>query len=194
MLYILLIFIAAAIFIWLLAFRPRVEEKKRQERLAQYDQLKPDVEKAFAEIKSLYSFNHYITETERLSLLDDYRELDSKVKPLLNRKELESFMFKDVFQRFHNAMTDSEKHKKSNNSHFVENQLCSCSHYFDTVLAYPLDHQQREAVVSLDASSAARSSSAFFFSASKRAIFSSFSRIFSSSSARDVFSSSRVRA
>ena len=151
MLYLLLIIPAVAIFLWLmLSVRPRVNEKKRQERLAQFDQLKPEVEKAFAEIKSLYNFNHYITETERLSLLEDYRKLDSEVKSLLNSKELEEFMFKDVFRRFHNAMTDSEKHKKSNNSHFVENQLSSCSHYFDTVLAYPLDYQQREAVVSLE--------------------------------------------
>lgn len=134
----------------MLSVRPRIKEKKRQERLAIFNQLKPEVEKAFSEISSLYNFNHYITETERLSLLEDYNDLDSEVRPLLNSKELEKFMYKDVFRRFHNAMTDTPEHKKSNNSRFVENQLSFCSEYFDSVLTYPLDPQQREAVVSLE--------------------------------------------
>ena len=111
----------------MLSVRPRIKEKKRQERLELFNRLKPEVEKAFAEIKSLYNFNHYITETERLSLLDDYRDLDSEVRPVLNSKEIEEFMHKDVFRRFHSAMTDTKEHKKSNNHHFVEKQLSSCS-------------------------------------------------------------------
>ena len=151
MLYLLLIIPTVAIILWLmLSVRPRVKEKKRQERLAIFNQLKPEVEKAFFEIKTLYNFNHYITETERLTLLEDYRDLDSKVKPLLNSRELDEFTDKDVFQRFHNAMTDTKEHKTSNNCHFVDNQLSSCGEYFDSVLAYPLDPQQREAIVSLE--------------------------------------------
>lgn len=151
MLYLLLIIPAVAIILWLmLSVRPRIKEKKRQERLAIFNQLKPEVEKAFSEISSFYNFNHYITETERLSLLEDYNELDSEVRPLLNSKELEEFMYKDVFRRFHNAMTDTPEHKKTNNSRFVENQLSFCSEYFDSVLTHPLDPQQREAVVSLE--------------------------------------------
>lgn len=151
MLYFLLIILAIAIALWLmLSVRPRIQERKRAKRLELFNQLKPEVEKAFSEIKCLYSFSHYITETERLSLLDDYRDLDSRVRPILNSKEIEEFMAKDVFRRFHTAMTDTKEHKTSNNHHFVENQLSSCSEYFDTVLTYPLDPQQREAVVSLE--------------------------------------------
>ena len=147
----LLIILIIAIFLWLmLSVRPRIKEKKRQERLEIFNRLKPEVEKAFSEIKTLYNFNHYITETERLSLLEDYRDLDSEVRPVLNSKEIEEFMHKDVFRRFHTAMTDTTEHKKSNNRHFVDNQLSSCAQYFDTVLTYPLDPQQREAVVSLE--------------------------------------------
>ena len=66
MLYLLLLLPAVAIILWLmLSVRPRIKEKKRQERLELFNRLKPEVEKAFAEIKSLYNFNHYITETER---------------------------------------------------------------------------------------------------------------------------------
>ena len=151
MLYLLLILPTIALILWLLlSVRPRIREKKRQVLLAYFNQLKPEVEKAFSDISSLYNFNHYITETERLSLLEDYNELDSEVRPLLNSKELEKYMYKDVFRRFHNAMTDTKEHKKSNNSRFVENQLSFNSEYFDSVLTYPLDSQQREAVVSLE--------------------------------------------
>lgn len=151
MLYLLLTILVAAIILWLmLSVRRRVREKKRQERLAILNRLKPEVEKAFSEISSFYNFSHYITESERLNLLEDYRDLDKEVLPILKSKELEEFMYKDVFRRFHNAMSDTKDHKKTNNSRFIEHQLSSCSQYFDTVLAYPLDAQQREAVVSLE--------------------------------------------
>ena len=151
MLYLLLTILVAAIILWLmLSVRRRVREKKRQERLAILNRLKPEVEKAFSEISSFYNFSHYITESERLNLLEDYRDLDKEVLPILKSKELEEFMYKDVFRRFHNAMSDTKDHKKTNNCRFIEHQLSSCSQYFDTVLAYPLDAQQREAVVSLE--------------------------------------------
>jgi DNA helicase-4 len=151
MLYLLLTILVAAIILWLmLSVRRRVREKKRQERLEILNRLKPEVEKAFSEISAFYNFNHYITESERLNLLEEFRGLDKEILPILSSKELEEFMFKDVFQRFHNAMSDTKDHKKTNNSRFIENQLSSCSQYFDTVLAYPLDSQQREAVVSLE--------------------------------------------
>ena len=47
-------------------------------------------------------------------------------------------------------MSDTSRHKLANNNHFVENQLASCERYFDSVLDYPLDAQQREAIVSLE--------------------------------------------
>ena len=151
MLYLLLIILVTAIILWLMLYvHRRVREKKRQERLAVLNRLKPEVEKAFSEISSFYNFNHYITESERLNLLETFRDLDDEVRPILKSKELEEFMLKDVFRRFHNAMSDTKDHKKTNNSRFIENQLSSCSQYFDTILAHPLDAQQREAIVSLE--------------------------------------------
>lgn len=151
MLYLLLIILVAAIFFWLMfSVRKRVREKKHQERLAILNRLKPEVEKAFSEISSFYGFNHYITESERLNLLEDFRNLDNEVRPILGSKELEELMCKEVFLRFHNAMSDTKGHKKTNNSRFIENQLSTYGPYFDSVLAYPLDSQQREAVVSLE--------------------------------------------
>ena len=151
MLYVLFILLLVAIILWgAISVRSLRKEKKRQERLEAIARLKLDVEAAFSEIKSYYSFNHYITESERLALLKKYEELDNNLKPVLNSMELAESPGNDVFLRFHKAMSDTVAHKKANNDHFVENQLCNCARYFDTVLAYPLDSQQREAVVSLE--------------------------------------------
>ncbi len=126
------------------------KERKRQERLEAIALLKPKVEAAFMEISAYYSFIHYITDSERLMLAEKYDSLDLKIKPLLGTKELEESPEKEIFQRFHTSMTDTRAHKKLNNERFIQNELTRCAQYFDTVLAYPLDVQQREAVVSLE--------------------------------------------
>ena len=150
MLYLLLIlFVAAIIFGVMMSFRTQ-RTKKHKYRLETIVRLKPTVEIAFDEISSYFNYGHYITETERLMLADKYDALDREVESVLGSKELEESAEKEAFQRFHTAMTDTRAHKKANNQHFIENELSRCSQYFDTVLAYPLDTQQREAVVSLE--------------------------------------------
>ena len=126
------------------------KKRRRQERLKAIVRIKPDIDAAFAEICECYRYGHYITETERLTLAEKYDALDREVKTLMNSKELEESVHKDSFIRFHAAMTDTRTHKKANNEHFIQNELSRCAEYFDTVLAYPLDAQQREAVVSLE--------------------------------------------
>lgn len=151
MLYVLIILLfVAIIFSVMIPIRSKQKAKKHQERLKLIARVKPDIDAAFADISSYYTFSHYITETERLMLAEKYDALDRAVKSLLNSKELEESSEKEAFQRFHTAMTDTREHKKANNEHFIENELSRCSQYFDTVLAYPLDAQQREAVVSLE--------------------------------------------
>lgn len=150
MLYLLIIlFVAAIIFGVMMSFRTQ-RTKKHKYRLETIVRLKPTVEIAFDEISSYFNYGHYITETERLMLADKYDALDREVESVLGSKELEESAEKEAFQRFHTAMTDTRAHKKANNQHFIENELSRCSQYFDTILAYPLDTQQREAVVSLE--------------------------------------------
>ena len=150
MLYLLIIlFVAAIIFGVMMSFRTQ-RTKKHKYRLETIVRLKPTVEIAFDEISSYFNYGHYITETERLMLAEKYDALDREVESVLGSKELEESAEKEAFQRFHTAMTDTRAHKRANNQHFIENELSRCSQYFDTVLAYPLDTQQREAVVSLE--------------------------------------------
>ena len=151
MLFIILILLLCAIILWVVFhFWSKKNRQKHQERLETITHLKSDVEAAFAEISSYYNFSHYITETERWALAEKYDSLFRDVKSVFGSKELDESSDKEVFRRFHTAMTDTRSHKKANNEHFVENQLSCFSQYFDTVLAHPLDAQQREAVVSLE--------------------------------------------
>lgn len=130
--------------------RSRLKAKRHQENLERIARFKPEIDAAFAEIGEYYRYSHYITETERLMLAEKYDTLDREVKTIISSKELKESPYRESFFRFHAAMTDTRTHKKVNNEHFIQNELSRCAEYFDTVLAYPLDTQQREAVVSLE--------------------------------------------
>lgn len=146
MLYVILILLLVVISLGVM-FRLRA---KRRDRIETIIRLQPTVEAAFAELSTFFSFNHYITESERIALDEKYADLENEVSAIVSCKELETSPNKEFFRRFHKAMSDSRIHKKVNNERFIETQMKNCSRYFDTVLAYPLDRQQREAVLSLE--------------------------------------------
>jgi len=151
MLYVILILLLIVILTWMIirAYSKR-KETLHKERIETISRIQPLVEAAFSDLSFYYSYSHYITESERKALDEKYSGLFSQVSYIRSFKELQESSLKDKFLRFYNAMSDSQSHKKSNNEHFLENQQNSCSHYFDTVLSYPLDPQQREAVLSLE--------------------------------------------
>ena len=151
MLYVFIIpLLLAVILIVIVQLRYRQRAKKHKESVELIARMKPDVEAAFAEISSFYKFNHYITESERKYLDEKYEALAEVIRPLLKSNALVESQEKALFLRFCNAMSDTASHKDANNKRFIENQLSHCTHYFDTVLAHPLDAQQREAIVSLE--------------------------------------------
>ena len=154
MLFVILILLLVVVVAIILRAAIRAQARQReiahQERLDAITRLRPDIEAAFSEIGAYYSYGHYITESERIMLVKKYEKLEQELMPILNSEELDETPDKDLFLRFHNAMSSTVAHKQTNNDHFIENQLASYAHYFDTVLTYPLDAQQREAVVSLE--------------------------------------------
>lgn len=151
MLYALIILLIVAVILWvMIPVRKKHREIKHQERAEAIILMAPNVETALKEICSFYSYGHYITESERLALDEKYAGLYKEVSSILHCKELEESPSKESVLRFHKAMSDTKGHKKANNEHFIKNQLKAYAQYFDTVLAYPLDKQQREAVVSLE--------------------------------------------
>lgn len=151
MLYVFLILPIIAIILWVaLPLWRRKKEESHKQMVELAERILPEVETAFSEISSLYNYGHYITESERLSLVDKYADLEMVVRSLLRSKDLPNTPENEILHRFATAMSDTATHKKVNNEHFIENQLSNCAQYFDTVLTYPLDAQQREAIVSLE--------------------------------------------
>lgn len=151
MLYVSIILLVISFSLWLgapLLRRKKEEDRKKLEALIQ--RLSPDVENAFSDISKYYNYNHYITESERLMLQDKYSDLENVVNNILRSKAITGTPQNDTFRRFSAAMSDTSGHKRANNDHFVKNQLSSNGGYFNSVLTYPLDTQQREAIVSLE--------------------------------------------
>ena len=127
-----------------------IRAKRKEKRLSCINTLFPDVETAFNDIAEHFSFGHYLTESERKEIKSRYFELNKEVHRLIGSKELKESEHGDLFIRFHNALSDTLAHKEENNQRFKEKQLSLCKEYFDTVLAYPLDEQQRDAIVTLE--------------------------------------------
>lgn len=150
MLYILIVLLVVIILLWIIMMRSKRRERLHRERTKKIAELVPMVEAAFAEISSYFSYSHYITESERLSQVAKFESLLKEVAGAISSKELAESPQKELFLRFYKAMTDTVAHKKVNNEHFIRNELARCDEYFNTVLACPLDAQQREAVVSLE--------------------------------------------
>lgn len=134
----------------MIPFQRKRKTENRKKLLNLIESIRPEVEAAFSEISSYYNYAHFITQSERLMLLDKYDDLEKVVRTIIRSRELPEKQFNEVFHRFYSAMSDTETHKKTNNEHFVNNELSRCAQYFDTVLTYPLDAQQREAIVSLE--------------------------------------------
>ena len=151
MLYVLIILLTVSFILWMLIpYRRNVSVKKKKARLDTIANLAPIVKDAFIDISAYYSYSHFITESERIVLVKKYAYLLEKVSSIIHTKELSESPQSEYFYRLHKALSDSQGYKASNNEHFIDNQLKDCAKYFDTVLTYPLDQQQREAIVSLE--------------------------------------------
>lgn len=110
----------------------------------------PDVSGALEDVRAKYKYSHYITESERITIEGRYDSLNKELASVLNTRESKMIDIPESFTRLHTALSDTRGFKKKNNDRFIEGQLEKNKEYFDTVLPYPLDAQQREAIVSLE--------------------------------------------
>ena len=132
----------------------KIRAKMSARRLAslrkEIDEKRPIVNEALSELSSKFNYSHYITESERIELAERYAELQADLKKIVNSKEFPLVEETEQFLRLFKALSDTKGHKEVNNNKFIDGQLAKNKEYFDTVLAYPLDDQQREAIVSLE--------------------------------------------
>ena len=124
--------------------------KATERRRAVVKELEAEVPPVLEQMLSLFSYSHYVTESERAEAISRNRELKDKLQSVISSKELgQSPICKDA-TRLHKALAESERIKEENNRHFVERELRANSDFFEHVMKYPLNDQQRESIVSLE--------------------------------------------
>lgn len=139
------VFVVLASVVFVL-YRVRIQ-RRRLKRIADFA---PAVKEALVEVCSYFRFNHYITESERVYLSEKYASITESLKHIISTKAFNYFSEKEIFKRLYIALSKSRENKEKNNQEFIKRQLEQNKEYFDSVLSYPLDQQQREAVVSLE--------------------------------------------
>lgn len=120
----------------------------RREALVQ--EIEPEIAPALEDLSSYYNYSHYITESERTALSDKYEVLGKKLKTVHGTRQLRRSPSGESAVRLCKALSNTKEFKKENNRQFIRRELERNREFFDTVLKYPLDAQQREAIVSLE--------------------------------------------
>lgn len=120
----------------------------RREALVQ--EIEPEIAPALEELSAYYNYSHYITESERAALSYKYEVLGKRLMTVFGTRQLRRSPSGESAERLCKALSNTKEFKKENNRQFIRRELERNREFFDTVLKYPLDAQQRETVVSLE--------------------------------------------
>ena len=132
------------------AFAVVSARKAAERRRTVVKELEAEVPPVLEQMLSLFSYAHYVTESERAEAISQNRALKDKLQSVISSKELDhSPICKDA-TRLYKALAESERIKEENNSHFIERELRANSDFFEHVMKYPLNGQQRESIVTLE--------------------------------------------
>ena len=120
MFYLILILLLISITFGVIKFASsRHSKKKLENRQEIIERFRPDIEAAFSEISSFFNYSHYITESERIALVNKYEALATVIQPLLRSNDFKDDTTIESFIRFSNAMSNTSFHKRVNNEHFI---------------------------------------------------------------------------
>lgn len=124
--------------------------KSAERRRTEVKELETEIPPVLEQMLSLFSYSHYVTEGERSEAISQHRDLKDKLQSVLSSKGLGQSPICNDAKRLHKALAESERIKEKNNRHFVERQLIANTDFFEHVMKYPLNDQQRESIVSLE--------------------------------------------
>lgn len=96
---------------------------------------------------SLFSPTHYVAKSEADAFVQEQKPVIETVQHCLDN-QLTSYLAKgQQVQNFNRFVEQIEKYRTEHNNAFVKAELQRCGEFFDNVLTYPLDPQQRAAIV-----------------------------------------------
>ena len=106
------------------------------------------LKEALFDYDNLFSGQHYIAENSRLSFVERWKKLCERVRDLDG-----ACLSKYLNARWEEFLDNygKTKHEKDQlNKQFIETEQENRKTYFDTLLKYPLDSQQREAIITVE--------------------------------------------
>ena len=98
--------------------------------------------------EALLFAEHYFTDSECKKFAEETKVLYEKMD-FLNSNEALASMGEDAL-RLYDSLKKLESVRKDHNKEFVERELELQKEFFDSVLDYPLDNQQRDSIVKLE--------------------------------------------
>ena len=109
------------------------------------------------DIRPYFLLDHYFAHSESNEFIERASSLESQMKTIVNN-ESQKFIFKtyndnEFYLDYPNKKKyehNIEKLRNEHNKEFVDNELKVNKEYFDHILKYPLDQQQRESIVKLE--------------------------------------------
>ena len=129
-----IVVIVAVVFAAASAFSIVSARKSAERRRAVVKELEVEVPPVLEQMLTLFSYAHYVTESERAEAISQNRALKDKLQSVISSKELEHSPICNDATRLHKALAESERIKEENNSHYVERDLRSNSDFFEHVI------------------------------------------------------------
>lgn len=99
---------------------------------------------------SLLDDNHYFSHSEMLGFVEKNELFLSQLDFINECDAFNRFSEPEKTSHFYRLMQNIESERENHNKKFVEKELTDNSEYFDNILSYPLDKQQRESIVKLE--------------------------------------------
>lgn len=106
-----------------------------------------DVQKTHL-IDALLNPDHYFTDSECKKFEDDTKELYKQLEFLRSNGALQKLG--EEADKFYELRKNLDSTRKNHNEQFISKELVQQKDFFDSVLDYPLDSQQRESIVKLE--------------------------------------------
>ena len=105
------------------------------------------IEEAIEAKRATFDSLHYIAHSESLELEQKAKKATDAANLCIENNLLDYLTHAAECTELHEAIASLEDNRTSHNADFVKSELANCSDFFDHVLAYPLDPQQRDAIV-----------------------------------------------
>ena len=161
MLIIIGLVLIAAIVLGIFIYR-KVKARIAVEREAQRVKDEQDISNAISGVGSLFKQkndflnlsllfnNHFFAYSEMESFKNDIKDLMLLIEDLKKHKALNRLENLEEVQAFYDKAIHIEQIRNAHNTEFIQKELTLNKEFFDTVLKYPLDPQQRESIVKLE--------------------------------------------